>query len=196
MKEKKKGKRILFASFLRPTEELLWQSSEKVTLRNVMPKLILSSIGLLISAFATLVVINIGKLVSKALGLWGLIVVFGPGAFIFLLICMYVNGWMGQFFKIKFPDGRYAITSERLFYQRGEDIQVEALENIPPIDVLPDNILSFGPTFPQWTGLGNAKNVKRIIERARKERLKGLSMSDGHEYPLGQAQSYKNSVVK
>jgi hypothetical protein len=174
MKEKKKGKIILFASFLRPTEELLWQSPERVTLRSVMPKFSLSSIGLLIFVIAAIVIID--RLARESSGFGTFIILIVLPALIWVsFIAIYVNGWIGQFFKIKFPDARYAITSERLFYQRREDIQAEALENIPLIDVLPDNTLSFGAAFPQWSGLEDAEDVKSIIERAQKERSKGQS---------------------
>src|SRR5688500_7748516 len=44
MKEKRKGKFIPFASYLRPSEELLWQSSENVDIpASVMPTWSLSN---------------------------------------------------------------------------------------------------------------------------------------------------------
>ena len=44
MKEKRKGKFIPFASYLRPTEELLWQSAEKADiLASLMPRASLSN---------------------------------------------------------------------------------------------------------------------------------------------------------
>ena len=169
MKEKRKGKFIPFASYLRPTEELLWQTPERVTLRSVMPKLSLSSISLFLFAIAALIIID--RLAKEDASFGAFMLLVGVPFIGLLLIGIYVNGWIGQFFKIKFPDARYAITSERLFYERGSDLRAESLENIPPIDVLPDNTLSFSAVFPQWTGLGDAEQVKLIIEQAQKERL-------------------------
>src|SRR5689334_21681353 len=106
MKEKKKGKFILFASFLRPTEELLWQSTERVTLRELLPKYGLFVIALFLFVMAVLA--NIEDREIEASGLGALILLFGPGVLIFVLIFSYAEGWMARFFNIKFPDARYA----------------------------------------------------------------------------------------
>jgi hypothetical protein len=76
---------------------------------------------------------------------------------------------------VTLPDTtRYAITSERLFYERGYDLQAESLDNITLINVLSNNTLSFGAVFPMWSGLEDAEHVKGIIEQAQKHRLEEI----------------------
>jgi len=199
MKEKRKGKFIPFASYLRPTEELLWQSAEKADiLASLIPRLSLSNFVSL--ALFLMVVGGCGFMIDSkpetGVGVLGaFIAMVGIG----LIVVRYIIRWTAskQMLNIAIPNqARYAITSERLFYERGSDLQAESLDNIPLINVLPNDTLSFGAVFPQWSGLEDAQHVKSIIEQAQKERLKVLSMSDDDEYPLEQEQSYKNSVVK
>ena len=191
MKEKKKGKFIPFASYLRPTEELLWQTPEHLT--SVLPTVsfsIFRAVALVLYAIGAIALVTGRQFEGVSIILMFIVLPFISLFFMHLLL-------EGRIFKITLPDKtRYAITSERLFYERGSDLQAESLDNISVIDVLPDNTLSFGAAFPQWTGLEDAEHIKFIIERAQKERLKAASMSDEDEYPLEQEQRYKNSVLK
>jgi hypothetical protein len=173
MKEKKKSKFIPFASYLRPTEELLWQSTEDVNiLASLMPNWSLSNV-LTIGLFL-MVVGGCGLMASNRADIvLGVIGTFTGLIGITLIGLRYIYRWIWrkQVFNMAIPDqARYAITSERLFYERGTDLQAETLDNIAGINVLPNNTLSFGAVFPQWSGLKDAEYVKGIIEQARAER--------------------------
>jgi hypothetical protein len=193
MKEKKKGKFIPFASYLRPTEELLWQTPEHLT--SSLPTVYFSiprAAALLLFAITAIALVR--EYFRSPLGIWTILVFIGlPFTLIFFLNYLL----KGRIFKVTLPDTtRYAITSERLLYERGDNLRAESLDNILLINVLSENTLSFGEAFPRWTALRDAEQIKLIIEQAQRERLKALSMSDGDEYLLDQAQSYKNSIAK
>jgi hypothetical protein len=181
MKEKRKGKFIPFASYLRPTEELLWQSAESVDiLASLIPKASLSNF---ISLALFLMVaggcgIMFNSKPDDLVGVLGVIIaMIGMG----LVVIRYTMRWASskQMLNIAIPEqARYAITSERLFYERGSDLRAESLDNISAINVLPDNTLSFGAAFPQWSGLEDAEHIKFIIEQAQKERRKEQSTAN------------------
>jgi hypothetical protein len=175
---KEKSKANPFAAYLKPTEDLLWQSPERLTsVSSILPKTNLFTLAVV--GFFILVVVIILSLADDATDSMS-----SPSAIVgFLALSIgLVRYWLrfkargtarGETLGLTYDNhARYAVTSERLFYERGYDLQAESLDNITLINVLPNNTLSFGAVFPQWTGLGDAEQVKLIIEQAQKERGK------------------------
>ena len=175
---KEKSKANPFAAYLRPTEDLLWQSPEHITtVSSVMPKTNLFTLAV-VGFFILLIVIILSVLQDSNDLTSNPSAIFGTLALIVSLVRLWL--WFkargtdhGETLGLTYDNhAHYAITSERLFYERGYDLQAESLDNITLINVLPNNTLSFGAVFPQWTGLGDAAQVKLIIEQAQKERMK------------------------
>jgi hypothetical protein len=181
MSEKEKSKANPFAAYLRPTENLLWQSPERVkTTESLLPQFNVYTLGV-IGLFIMLIVI-IASVAQDAKDMLS-----SPSAVVSALaiIIGLVGYWVrfslrgaakGETLGPTYDDhAHYAITSERLFYERGYDLQAESLDNITLINVLSNNTLSFGAVFPMWSGLEDAAYVKTMIEQAQKDRLKEQS---------------------
>jgi hypothetical protein len=173
MQEKEKSKANPFAAFLRPTEDLLWQTKSTVTTMNtVMPAV---KAALMLAMLITLFIVSFQIMITKkpdttqtTIGL-ALFMLFGVLSYFLRVPSIRSRLWTVD----SSQPGFYAVTSERLFFNQADNIRALPLEKISSINVLARDTLSFGPVFPQWTGLEDAQHVKHIIEQARKEHLKG-----------------------
>ena len=134
---KEKGKVNPFASFLRPTEELLWHGTEKVTaVASVVPRLEPATM----ITIAIIVIFVTGIVVIEALKTRNTSIFTVIGSIILVLFAYWVRHGLrgGMMVPALRNNALYAITSERLFYQRGDDIRAVVLEKVISISSYTD----------------------------------------------------------
>jgi len=175
MSEKAKGKGNPFAGHLRPTEEVLWMSTEGRDLGMIW-QLARSSQGL---AVISMIVFSIGIMMMIVLSTMPPIVLAAVALVILILSSFPVLVIWGVHRTFNMPRRAkvsYAVTNERLLHRSEDTIFDLPLERIGFIGLKQGQgnrgTLNFGQPYGEWLDIADAARVKHIIEEAREKRLK------------------------
>jgi hypothetical protein len=176
-KQTPKDKPGPFASYIRPSETILWQSREQITTRDVIPIRFIVAIIVLITVIIVIAILY--QRTNPQMSTNELII--GTMAILLLLglrIAMRGGSTQRSIVNSFMPSTRtlseYAVTNQRLLFQRGNNIRSLSLTNVPSIKIQSTSdthgTLMFGVTFPMWEGVADPDEVRAIIEKAQRNR--------------------------